>query len=70
MTGYHQPSGLTQGLALLLDAHWSPEQALAVLELLNDLRDRIAAHYQYAIAQAMQAQRRTDPDPPTRDPPF
>ncbi len=35
-----QPSGITQGLTLLIDPHWSPEQALAVVELLDDLRAR------------------------------
>lgn len=43
---YHPPSGPIQGLDLLIDAHWTPRQALAVLELLDDLRDRIWAHYE------------------------
>ena len=41
---YHPPSGINQGLELLIDPNWSPEQALAVIELLDDLRDRIWAH--------------------------
>jgi len=35
------PSGLRQGIPFLLPAHWSPEQALAVFELLDDLREQI-----------------------------
>jgi hypothetical protein len=32
-------------LPLQIPAHWTPEQAFAVVELLDDLRDRIWAHY-------------------------
>ncbi|MFX1802707.1 hypothetical protein PWR66_03405 [Paraburkholderia sp. A1RO-5] len=39
------PSGLSCGLDFLIDANWSPEQALAVYELLNDLRARIWLRY-------------------------
>ena len=28
-----------------IPAYWTPEQAFAVVELLDDLRDRIWAHY-------------------------
>ncbi|WP_455289022.1 hypothetical protein [Cupriavidus necator] len=42
---YHQPSGITQGRPLLIDANWTPAQAWAVIELLDDLRDRLLAHY-------------------------
>ena len=46
----HQPSGLHHGLELLFDPHGSPEQAMAVFELLDDLRDLIWAHYEFALA--------------------
>jgi hypothetical protein len=36
MKTYHQPSGLTTGLDFLIDSDWTPEQALAVVELLDD----------------------------------
>ena len=39
------PSGRTQGIPLLIDANWSPEQAMAVVELLDDLREQIWRHY-------------------------
>ena len=41
----HLPSGLSCGLDFLIDANWSPEQALAVFELLDDLRARIWWRY-------------------------
>jgi hypothetical protein len=38
---YYQPSGLTHGLDFLIANDWTPQQAFAVVELLDDLRDRI-----------------------------
>ena len=38
-------SGLPLTIPLEIPAYWTPEQAFAVLELLDDLRDRIWAHY-------------------------
>jgi hypothetical protein len=32
-------------IPLNIPAYWTPEQAVAVVELLDDLRDRIWAHY-------------------------
>ena len=32
-------------IPLQIPAYWTPEQAFAVVELLDDLRDRIWAHY-------------------------
>jgi hypothetical protein len=49
MTATYQPSGLKQGLPLLIDPHWSPEQLMAVIELLDDLRDRIWTHYETVL---------------------
>jgi hypothetical protein len=49
MTNRFQPSGLTRGLDVLIDAEWTPEQALAVIELLDDIRQRIWEHYQLPI---------------------
>ena len=53
MKTYHQPSGLTKGLDFLIASDWTPEQALAVVELLDDLRDRILLHYQLPIMAPM-----------------
>ncbi len=41
----HLPSGITRGLDFLIPDNWSPEQALAVVELIDDLRARICMHY-------------------------
>ena len=51
MKNQQQPSGLTIGLEFLIDANWTPEQAWAVLELLDDLRERIWNHYQIPIQE-------------------
>ena len=60
MKTYHQPSGLTIGLDFLIDSDWTPEQALAVVELLDDLRDRIFEHYQLPIMELMREERGID----------
>jgi hypothetical protein len=53
MKNYHPPSGLTGGLKLLISKEWTPEQAWAVVELLDDLRDRIWCHYQIPIQELL-----------------
>ncbi|KDP88227.1 hypothetical protein CF70_031850 [Cupriavidus sp. SK-3] len=64
---FHQPSGITQGLPLLIDANWTPAQAWAVIELLDDLRDRLLAHYQLALAEWLAEDRQEHPDGPDDD---
>jgi hypothetical protein len=61
MKTYHQPSGLTQGLDFLIDSELTPEQALAVVELLDDLKGRILLHYQLPIMELMREERGIDP---------
>ncbi len=70
MKRHHQPSGLQRGLELLIDPHWSPEQAMAVVELLDDLRDRIWAHYDVALMTQFREERVTRRDVEITDPPF
>ena len=70
MTRHHQPSGLQRGLELLIDPHWSPEQAMAVVELLDDLRDRIWAHYDVALITKFREEHVTRHDVEITDPPF
>ena len=76
MTGYHQPSGLRRGSKFFIDPAWSPEQALAVVELLDDLRERIWAHYAIALSEEYRNQfapvSGVEPmvSPDTDDPPF
>ena len=70
MKGYHQPSGLQRGLDLLIDPNWSPDQAMAVIELLDDLRDRICSHYEFALVQKLREDRITHQHVVIDDPPF
>ncbi len=67
---HHQSSGLNDGLNLLIDPHWSPDQAMAVIELLEDLRDRIWAHYEVALLTTFREERVTHHNVQTSDPPF
>ncbi|MGF6300110.1 hypothetical protein OKW42_003440 [Paraburkholderia sp. WC7.3d] len=39
MTRHHRPSRTTSGLDFLIPDNWSADQALAVVELLDDLRE-------------------------------
>ena len=59
-----------QGLELLIDQNWSPDQALAVIELLDDLRDRIWSHYEIALQQKLRDERITRYNAVISDPPF
>jgi hypothetical protein len=53
----HLPSGLQCGLAFLIQDDWTPAQACAVVELLDDLREIICSHYQLQIQQYLQDDR-------------
>jgi hypothetical protein len=57
MKDYYQPSGLNIGLDFLISADWTPEQAWAVVELLDDLRDRIFNHYLVPIQEILREER-------------
>jgi len=70
MTSHHQPSGLHHGLPLFIDAHWSPEQTMAVIVVLDDLRDRIWTHYESALLNKFRDERITRNDRPVTNPPF
>jgi len=60
MKHLHLPSGLQTGIGLLIDKHWTAEQAAAVVEMLDDLREVIVRHYQLQIEEFM----RQDRSPP------
>jgi len=62
MKPWHAPSGRQRGIAFLLPDDWSPEQALAVVELLDDLRERIWQHYQIPLHQLIDEQHSTHVD--------
>jgi hypothetical protein len=74
MKPWHAPSGRQRGIVFLLPDDWSPEQALAVVELLDDLRERIWQHYQIPLHQLIEDQRAANPDntdePQGDTPPF
>jgi len=56
------PSGLHQGIALIIQRDWSTEQALAVVELLGDLQEVIYRHYQPQIQEFMRQDRDDGPN--------
>lgn len=70
MTHYPQPSGLINGLNFLIDSEWTPEQAYAVFNLLDDLRDRILAKYQCAIMKQMREEHGDEVEPIQFDNPY
>lgn len=65
MSHSNLPSGLQRGLPLIVSADWSAEEALAVFELLNDLREVIWDHYQIPIQALLKKQRRPVRKPKT-----
>jgi hypothetical protein len=52
--------GLPLTLPLAIPAYWTPEQAQAVIELLDDLRERIWAHYQLQLIDLYREQQGFD----------
>jgi len=50
------PSGLQRAIAFIIPDDWSPEQALAVLELLDDLRYVISQRYQLQLHELLREQ--------------
>ena len=74
MKPWHLPSGRQRGIAFMLADDWTPAEALAVVELLDDLRERICAHYQTPLHELLREQRqpgeRDDPIQNMTDPPF
>jgi len=67
---YHPPSGLLRGLEFLINPDWSPDQALAVIELLDDLRDRIWSHYERTLRQRLRDDRVIQHHVDITNPPF
>lgn len=57
MKTIHPPSGITQGIPFLIAADWTPEQAMAVVELLDDLREQIWARYELQLYPLFRQQR-------------
>jgi hypothetical protein len=70
MKRIHQPSGLQRGLGLRIDPEWSPEQAMAIIELLDDLRDRIWVRYETVLRRKFRDDRVSQCRVKVTDPPF
>ena len=65
-------TGLPFTIPFAIPAYWTPEQALAVVDLLDDLRDRIWEHYDRQLHELIneevyQPSRADDPDAPLED---
>jgi hypothetical protein len=61
-------TGLPFTISLKIPAYWTPEQAFAVVELLDDLRDLIWAHYSVQLLDQYREQyRHADNDHPDDD---
>lgn len=60
------PSGLRHGIPIVINQDWTTEQAVAVVELLDDLRDAIWSHYELQLYDYIREDRITetliDPD--------
>jgi hypothetical protein len=50
------PSGLQRGIPFIIPDDWSPEQALAAIELLDDLRHIIWERYQTQLQELLHEQ--------------
>ena len=58
-TPWHEPP-VRRPLAIPCDlpADWTPAQALAVLEFLDDRRERLTAHYAFPLTEALRERQR------------
>lgn len=75
MKPWQLPSGLQRGIPFIIQDDWPPEQALAVIELLDDLREVIWNRYQLKLNEQLRDQRCMSATPSSRsieetDPPF
>ena len=74
MKHHSAPTALPLTLSFTIPASWTPEQALAVYALLDELREQIWAHYDLQLIELIREDRcppahdthNADPD----DPPF
>lgn len=71
MSRPHGPSERERTLPFGIAANWTPEQAFAVVELLDELRELIYAHYLHQIQDQMRTDRQSvNLSPCSDDPPF
>jgi hypothetical protein len=55
-------AGLLHAIPLPIPTYWTPEQAIAVFELVDDLRETIWSIYQTSLQNLMRQQRQSPPD--------
>jgi hypothetical protein len=58
-------TGLPKSIVLEIPTYWTPEQALAVFELIDDLRDKIWSHYGMKLQKELREQCSPDAIEPT-----
>jgi hypothetical protein len=68
-------AGIPLSIPFAIPAYWTAEQALAVVELLDELRERIWQHYDLPLHELIRQERRQssvthNSDAGTDDPPF
>jgi hypothetical protein len=67
-------AGLPLAIPLPIPTHWTPAQAIAVFELIDDLRERIWSFYQADLQELTRQQRQPELVDPVKinedDPPF
>jgi hypothetical protein len=54
-------AGLQYAIPLAIPTYWTPEQAIAVFELIDDLREQIWSIYQTDLQQMIRQQRQVAP---------
>ena len=54
-------AGLQYAIPLAIPTYWSPEQAIAVFEIIDDLREQIWSIYQADLQRMIRQQRQTPP---------
>jgi hypothetical protein len=57
-------AGLPLAVPLPIPTYWTPEQAIAVFELIDDLRERIWSFYQIDLQELTRQQRQPEPVDP------
>lgn len=69
MSRHHGPSDREPTLPFGIASDWTPEQAFAVVEMLDELRELIYAHYLQQIQDHLRADRQTITPTPNEDDP-
>ena len=57
-------AGLQYAVPLAIPTYWTPEQAIAVFEIIDDLRDQIWSIYHTDLQQMIRLQRQPAPTDP------